>query len=188
MGITKKQETLLLIGGEYGAYAYRSRAHDLPSCAPRSGARTLTVHRTVRPCAFLPGEPEVIRWQNGAVSSLPAEAGELSHGTFHNSQARRDRSPSVGEAEGGNEENVGFEPHVGITKSRRCLLLLGGEYGAYAYRSQAHDLPSCAPQSGARTLTVHRTVRPFRVRAPSRYNKRAGKPALNWWRIRGSNP
>ena len=118
MGITKKQETLLLIGGEYGAYAYRSQAHDLPSCAPRSGARTLTVHRTVRPCAFLPGEPEVIRWQNGAVSSLPAEAGELSHGTFHNSQARRDRSPSVGEAEGVNEENVGFEPQVGITKKQ----------------------------------------------------------------------
>ena len=91
--------------------------------------RELTICRPARRKAVL-GEPEVIRWQNGAVSSLPAEAGELSHGTFHNSQARRDRSPSVGEAEGVNEENVGFEPQVGIIKEQENLLLIGGEYGA----------------------------------------------------------
>lgn len=33
--------------------------------------------------ACSPEEPEVIRVENRAVSSRPAEAGELSHGTFH---------------------------------------------------------------------------------------------------------
>ena len=32
--------------------------------------------------------------QNGAVSSTPAEAGELSHETFHSSRVRWDRSSS----------------------------------------------------------------------------------------------
>ena len=58
--------------------------------------------------AILPEEPQGdSQGRLDTVSSIPAKAGELSNGTFRSSQARWDRSPSVGEA-------------VGVSASERC--------------------------------------------------------------------
>ena len=71
---------LAFIGTPSGVFTATSC---LPSCARLSRARTLTVHRTVRPLhLFFQRAARRFDRQNGAVSSFPAESRELSHGIF----------------------------------------------------------------------------------------------------------
>ena len=110
----------------------RSQQSCLPSCARHSRARTLRLHRSLKPF--------------------------------------RVRIPCL------------------IVKRPLLIVTVNLAEGT-GFRSQRSCLPSCARHSRARTLRLHRSLKPFRVRIPCLIVKRPLQmQRSNWQRARDSNP